>query len=221
MKRRRVFTLIELLIVIAIIAILASMLLPALRKAREKTQEIYCRNNMKQIGVGFAMYITDYDFFPKPGATPNNLPFWQHQMGSYLQYPVNDTATAAKELQTNYFYRVLYCPSDNAPLYPNSTLGGQKGLSYGINFQIGAAVVGSVTYGCKPSKMKKPASTYVLMDSQIGPNLNYNVGNRIAYRHGGGRTVNTLYGDFHTGSLRFPLTNDAFPGLDVSNWFLE
>jgi prepilin-type N-terminal cleavage/methylation domain-containing protein/prepilin-type processing-associated H-X9-DG protein len=59
------FSLIELLVVIAIIAILASLLLPALARAKERTRQVACLSNLRQLDLGFRMYLSEHhDRFP-------------------------------------------------------------------------------------------------------------------------------------------------------------
>jgi prepilin-type N-terminal cleavage/methylation domain-containing protein/prepilin-type processing-associated H-X9-DG protein len=57
----RAFTLAELLVVMAIMAILASLLIPAMRQAREKSKGTYCLNNLRQLGLAIQLYAGDYD----------------------------------------------------------------------------------------------------------------------------------------------------------------
>lgn len=67
---KKAFTLIELLVVISIIAVLCSLLLPSLSSAKESARSIYCKNNLKQIGVGLRLYLDEYVKFP-PMLTTN------------------------------------------------------------------------------------------------------------------------------------------------------
>ena len=93
MKREK-FTLLELLVVVAIIGLLASMLLPALAKVKAKAKGIECINNQKQVGVSILSYMNDNDgFFHSPNGTTTGTyynPLWSNWLNQKGYMDVTD-----------------------------------------------------------------------------------------------------------------------------------
>ena len=166
------FTLIELLVVIAIIAILAAMLLPALSKAKERSQRTQCLNNMKQLGLSHNLYLLDSsDRIAPPncagagGMADPTLPAgWLYKPGEALPgVPgLNQTNGPSKGLfyPTLRSWSVYMCPIHRTNL-PAWKLAGVKFASYLMN--------GAVIAGSKPFDWNAGAAGYTYKNSAFKP----------------------------------------------------
>jgi prepilin-type N-terminal cleavage/methylation domain-containing protein len=118
--RTRGFTLIELLVVIAIIAILAAMLLPALAKAKSRAQRTQCMSQLKQLGMGFALFTNDRNDMYPPAAYSTGPYQYQLSWDDYIHRNIGGTdseddlelgVTGAITDPTR-VPKVLRCPAD-------------------------------------------------------------------------------------------------------------
>jgi len=83
-EKSRGFTLVELLVVIAVIGILVGLLLPAVQFAREAARQVQCRNNLRQMGIALHSYDSVHRQLPSGLVWPNRT-FWSGQLLPFLE----------------------------------------------------------------------------------------------------------------------------------------
>ena len=138
-RRSPGFTLIELLTVIAVIAVLASLLLPTLSRAKEKAKRTQCLNHLHQQAIGFTMYASDAND-KLPSAAPLT-----YKLSSSTVAPITNAEAIAALLGLGMLYpdyirepRVFYCPS----LSKNEALTYDGTYGWKLNFPTYKASIG-------------------------------------------------------------------------------
>jgi prepilin-type N-terminal cleavage/methylation domain-containing protein/prepilin-type processing-associated H-X9-DG protein len=134
-RRRPAFTLIEMLVVIAVIAILAALLMPALQKARMAALQISCANNSKGLVLASLMYANDYkDVLPAWAGNANanaTNASWLFVLPKYVG--INDFKNSAVTGRTARYYAPYRCPLDAeefAVTAASTNTNGYQGIRY-------------------------------------------------------------------------------------------
>ena len=132
------FTLIELLIVIAIIAILAAMLLPALQSARRTAKMAQCTSNCKQFAQSNHLYAATFNGFVTPIAWADGVNIWTaiiwNQIGGAAEMPYdNYSQNKDKWLKPVKSSHLFECPADEGTKALGDSSSDNPKLSYAIN----------------------------------------------------------------------------------------
>jgi prepilin-type N-terminal cleavage/methylation domain-containing protein len=190
-QRRNGFTLVELLVVIGIISVLASLLLPCLQKAFESARTMKCLSNERQIGVAMQLYAEDSnDRLPTLGSWGPAAYFtsnwWQVHVSEYSGVTIPNGSSGVKGT-------IFECP--NYKLTSNPWIGN----CYANNIRM--ALKNNKSTFAKSSRIKRPSKTCLAGDAGVyGGHYGISKYDKCTYsiRHNNYMNICVLFVDGHT-----------------------
>lgn len=212
---RAAFSLIELLVVVSIIAVLAGMLLPAIKTVKSVADQMKCASQLRQAGVFLTQYTVDNDGrFPGGGHDGNGSISWNTIINTEL---LADEAVKMPRYDTNSPGQ-LGCPSFNPTVsYRRGWV--MNDVAVGGNYNAGTktsefgkvfdppgtrspAYASYAVYylGALIDRFTKKPLKVLLLESDQGGDTAYGLGN-IKYRHRGALSTNILFMDGHVQAL--------------------
>ncbi|OGV52132.1 MAG: hypothetical protein A2017_19720 [Lentisphaerae bacterium GWF2_44_16] len=210
--RIRRFTLIELLIVISIIAILASLLLPSLSKARDAARSSVCRSNLRQLASAMDNYASDYNGWGTCGSSVGNFLYgpatesiYDQTLCAYINFPVKVSTSVGPPAP------VSMCPSGRRDgTGDRAVSGGNPNFSYSFNTFLcsgdGTSLNSHYDRASKVTNVKKPSRRLYCSDATCHATSMFS-NNYFSGRHGNS-SDNIVFVDSHVESWK-PLQKEA------------
>ncbi|MCW5559751.1 MAG: prepilin-type N-terminal cleavage/methylation domain-containing protein [Verrucomicrobiae bacterium] len=179
------FTLLELLVCVAVIAVLASMTAAAVLNARAKARSVSCGSNLRQMGQLLSVFVNDHSRYPMYNATAEEIAVYAGQNGAWFNSIAADQWQRAKEAATQDKYirsSILACPSVLQVARRNpSGIQSSPPHIYGYNSDGAVSGPGFVSHGLgrigredkRPvasENVARPSEMYAIGDSAIGWN---------------------------------------------------